>query len=42
MRTTNDASSTQFGLPNLQGFPSLGSTMNGDDIRDEDFVGVML
>ncbi|PRQ48085.1 putative protein kinase RLK-Pelle-CrRLK1L-1 family [Rosa chinensis] len=34
--TTIDASSAAFALPNVQRFPSLGSTRNGDDIREAD------
>ncbi|KAK9949046.1 hypothetical protein M0R45_004592 [Rubus argutus] len=34
--TTMDASSAAFGLPNVQRFPSLGSTLNGDDTREDD------
>ncbi|KAM5551675.1 hypothetical protein ABKV19_026498 [Rosa sericea] len=33
---TTDASSAAFGLPIVQRFPSLGSTTNGDDMRDND------
>nr|XP_004289187.2 PREDICTED: probable receptor-like protein kinase At2g23200 isoform X2 [Fragaria vesca subsp. vesca] len=33
--TTIDASSAAFGLPNVQRIHSLGSTMNGDDIRED-------
>ncbi|XP_061997056.1 uncharacterized protein LOC133714784 [Rosa rugosa] len=34
--TNIDASSAAFSLPNVQRFPSLGSTRNGDDIREAD------
>ncbi|KAL6224879.1 hypothetical protein ACLB2K_003734 [Fragaria x ananassa] len=34
--TTIDASSAAFGLPIVQRFPSLGSTINGDDMRDNE------
>ncbi|XP_061996960.1 probable receptor-like protein kinase At2g23200 [Rosa rugosa] len=34
--TTIDASSAAFALPNVQRFPSLGLTRNGDDIREAD------
>ncbi|KAL6220371.1 hypothetical protein ACLB2K_008127 [Fragaria x ananassa] len=34
--TTIDASSAAFGLPNVQRIHLLGSTMNGDDIREDD------
>ncbi|KAK9949047.1 hypothetical protein M0R45_004593 [Rubus argutus] len=35
--TTMDASSAAFGLPNVQRFPSLGSTVDGDDRMEDDF-----
>ncbi|XP_050383534.1 probable receptor-like protein kinase At2g23200 [Argentina anserina] len=34
--TAIDASSAAFGVPNIQRFPSLGSTVNGDDMRDDE------
>ncbi|KAM5576681.1 hypothetical protein ABKV19_007499 [Rosa sericea] len=34
--TNIDASSAAFALPNVQRFPSLGSTRNGDDVTEAD------